>query len=177
LTARLVPSDAASRAALLSLVSNFLLMVVKIAAGLITGSVAVLSDGIDSVQDLFASSITFAGVRYGRRPPDIEHPYGHGRAETLAAGAQGMLIAASGVFIGWQATMRLMEPQSSIDTGLGIVVILASAAVNLFVLGYVAATARRTQSPAIASDARHIVTNVVQAGAIGLALLAVRLTG
>lgn len=171
---RLVPADLASRAAALSLVSNVGLMVLKISVGVITGSVAVLSDGIDSAQDVIASAIAFASVRIGARPPDLAHPYGHGRAETLAAGAQALLIGGGGVFIVARSVMRLIDPPDEIGTDLGLIAMVVAALANFVVVQYVGRVARLTGSPAIASDARHLWTNIVQAGAVlaGLALVA-----
>lgn len=170
-----LPSDPASRAATVSFFSNAALMVLKLTTGIITGSVAVLSDGIDSGQDVIASAIAFASVRYAMRPPDISHPYGHGRAETLAAMLQSMLIGAGGAYIVFRAVRRLIEPPDSIGVDLGLAAMLITAFVNLAVVRYVARVARVTDSPAIRSDARHLVTNVVQAVAIlgGLGLVGI----
>jgi cation diffusion facilitator family transporter len=150
-------------------------MVLKLAVGVITGSVAVLSDGIDSAEDAIAASIAFVSVRYGARPPDIEHPYGHGRAETVAAGLQALLIAAGGAFVVYRAIDRFIDPPESIGTNLGLLTMAIAAAANLIVVQYAGRVARITRSPAIASDARHLWTNIVQAAAVllGLALVAI----
>jgi cation diffusion facilitator family transporter len=173
----IVPRDLAGRAAALSLVANFGLMIMKITVGLISGSVAVLSDGIDSAQDMIAAAIAFASVRLGARPADIEHPYGHGRAETVAAGIQGLLIAGGGVFIVYRAVYRLLEPPDHIDADIGLIAMLIAAGVNLGVGRYAARVAKQTGSPAIASDAKHLITNVVQAGAVLAGLGLVLATG
>jgi cation diffusion facilitator family transporter len=151
-------------------------MALKISAGLITGSVAVLSDGIDSAQDVIASAIAFISVRIGAQPADAGHPYGHGRAETMAAGAQALLIGGGGVFILFRSSQRLIDPPDDIGTDLGLAAMLAAAAVNFAVVQYVGRVARQTGSPAIASDARHLWTNIIQAGAVVLGLGLVALT-
>jgi cation diffusion facilitator family transporter len=173
----MIPSDLASRAAILSLTANLVLMFVKIAAGLITSSVAVLSDGIDSAQDVIASAIAFVSVRVGAAPADRAHPYGHGRAETVAASMQALLIAGGGVFILFSSVSRLIDPPEEIGTTLGLSVMLAAAIVNYGVARYAGRIAEITHSPAIASDARHLMTNIVQAGAVFLGLGLVALTG
>lgn len=170
-------SDLATRAALLSLVSNVCLMVLKLAVGVISGSVAVLSDGIDSAQDVIASGIVFISVRIGRRPPDPQHPYGHGRAETVAAILQATLITAGGAYILYRGIERLISPVEQIDSTLALAAIAVTALVNYVVVLYVGRVARLTHSPAIAADARHLWTNIVQAGAIFAALLLVEVTG
>lgn len=114
LASRVFPRDPAGRAAALSICMNAALMVLKVGVGLATGSVAVLSDGIDSGQDLIAASITLASVRIGARPADAAHPYGHGRAETVAVGIQAVLIGGGGVFIVGRAILRLLDPPDEI---------------------------------------------------------------
>jgi cation diffusion facilitator family transporter len=170
-----MPADLASRAAVLSFVANTGLMVLKLTVGMITGSVAVLSDGIDSGQDVFASAVAFASVRFALRPPDVSHPYGHGRAETLAAMFQSFLITGGAVYIAFRAVQRLTDPPGHIDANVGLLAMLVTAVVNLAVVRYVGRVARVTDSPAIASDARHLWTNVVQAVALlaGLGLVVV----
>jgi cation diffusion facilitator family transporter len=151
-------------------------MVLKLTVGVTSGSVAVLSDGIDSLEDFIASGIALASVRYGARPPDAGHPYGHGRAETIAATIQAFLIAGGGVFILFNAVRRIIDPPTSIDSGVAIVVMLIAAGANLALVQYTSRIARETNSPAIASEARHLMTNVVQAGAVSLGLVVVLIT-
>jgi cation diffusion facilitator family transporter len=169
-------TDLASRAALLSVVSNVGLMVLKIGVGLTSGSIAVLSDGIDSAQDVVASAIVLVSVRIGRRPPDPDHPYGHGRAETIAALLQATLITVAAGYIIYRGVERLISPVEQIDSFLALGAVAATAVVNYLVVIYVAHVARVTNSPAIASDARHLWTNIVQAVAIFVALSLVAVT-
>jgi cation diffusion facilitator family transporter len=173
---RALPADPASRAATLSVLLNSVSMFVKLGAGVLSGSLAVLSDGIDSLEDLIASGIALASVRYGARPPDASHPYGHGRAETVAATVQAVLIGAGGVFILYSSVRRIVDPPESIETGLAIVVMLVMAVANFALVQYTSRVARMTRSPAIASEARHLMTNVVQAVAITLGLVIVFVT-
>ena len=173
----ILPADLASRAAALSLAANFGLMIIKITVGLITGSIAVLSDGIDSAQDMLAAGIVLASVRIGRRPADPEHTFGHGRAETIAAAIQALMIGVGATYIAFSAVSRLTNPPDQIGTDLGLATMLLAALVNLIGVRYVANAARITRSPAIASDARHLWTNVVQAVAVLTGLGLVALTG
>ena len=152
------------------------LVVLKVSVGIAAGSVAVLSDGIDSGQDLVAAIIALASVRFGARPADEGHPYGHGRIETMAASFQAVLIGGGGVFIVASAVYRLVEPPTEIGYDIGLVAMLIAAAANLLLVRYTSRIARETQSPAIASEARHLWTNVVQAGAIMVGLVLVALT-
>jgi cation diffusion facilitator family transporter len=176
IVARVLPTDPASRAATLSVILNAISMVLKLSVGVISGSVAVLSDGIDSLEDFVASGIALASVRYGAKPPDAGHPYGHGGAETIAATIQAMLIGVGGVFILYNSVRRILDPPESIDTGIGIVVMLIAATANFALVQYTSRVARQTNSPAIASEARHLMTNVVQAGAVTVGLVIVLVT-
>lgn len=172
-----ITADLASRAALLSFGSNFALMLLKLVVGWVTGSVAVLSDGIDSAEDVAASAIVFATIRWAAHPPDAEHPYGHGKAESLAAGAQGALIGLGAGLVFWRAIDRLVAGEVEIDLGPAFVAMLVTAAVNGLVLLYVLSAARRTGSVALRADSRHLLTNIAQAGSILIALALVWLTG
>ncbi|HET6689372.1 MAG TPA: cation diffusion facilitator family transporter [Miltoncostaeaceae bacterium] len=161
-------------AALLSVASNATLTVAKLVVGLVTGSVAVLSDAANSAGDLVASGIAFAGVRAAARPADHDHPYGHERSENLAALIEGLLVVAAGGAVAIEATRRLVTGSSglvSLDLAVGVMV--ASALVNVAVSGRLRRVARATGSPAIAADAAHIASDVwTSAGAAtGLAIV------
>ncbi len=170
-------SDIASRAAALSVLSNAALMVLKLTVGLMFGSVAVLSDGIDSGQDLLASGLAFFTVRLALRPADESHPYGHGKAESLAALSQAALIGGGAAFVAIAAVRRAIADDTGIQVAPSLATMGIAASVNLVVAGYSKRAARISGSVAIASDARHLMTNVIQALAIGAALVLVGVTG
>ncbi len=169
--------DLASRAAALSFTSNITLMMLKFVVGFLTGSIAVLSDAVDSAEDTVASSFAFISIRLGSRPADEDHPYGHGKAESMAAAGQALLIAGGGGFIIYQAVNRLIERDVEIDTGPGLIALAMTALVNFAVVQYVGRAARVTGSIALIADTRHLWTNIVQALAVVLALGLVALTG
>ncbi len=170
-------SDLASRAAALSFSSNLTLMILKFVVGILTGSIAILSDAIDSAEDVAASTFTFLSIRLAGQPADEEHPYGHGKAESIAAAGQALLIAGGGAFIIVVAVRRLLERDVEIDTTPGMIALAVTAVVNVAVVLYVGRAARLTGSVALAADTRHLWTNVVQAGAVILALGLVAVTG
>jgi len=169
--------DLGSRAAGLSFSSNFTLMFLKLAVGLSTGSIAILSDALDSAEDTVASSFAFITVRLSARPADVEHPYGHGKAESLAAGGQALLIGGGGVFIMYQAVRRLVVGQGDIVLGPGLAIMGVTAIANLGVVLFVSRAARVTGSLALTSETRHLWTNIAQAVAVFAALAMVGLTG
>jgi len=169
--------DRASRAAVVPVISNATVLVLKLVVGLITGSIAVLSDAVDSAEDIGASSFDLWSVRLSAKPADIEHPYGHGKAEGVAAAAEAILIGAGGLFIFYQALRRLVAGEAEIDVGLGIIAMTITAAVNLGVALYVSRAAKATGSIALAAGTRHLLTNLAQAAAVIIALVLVGLTG
>ena len=97
-----------SGAAALSIASNSLLIALKLAAGAITGSIAILTEAVHSLIDLVASVIAFVSVRKADEPADAEHPYGHEKVENLAAAIEGMLILVGAGIIVYEATHRLV---------------------------------------------------------------------
>jgi cation diffusion facilitator family transporter len=169
--------DIASRAAVLSLGSNALLMALKITIGLLFGSVAVLGDGIDSAEDVIASGIAFFTVRLSLQPADDAHPYGHGKAESLAALSQAALIAGGAVFIAVTAVRRLAIDDTEIVVLPSLIAMGITVTVNFGVMLYAFHAARVSQSVAIAADARHLSTNIVQAATVIAGLALVGITG
>jgi cation diffusion facilitator family transporter len=174
---KLAHIDIASRAAFLSLSSNAVLMVVKLTIGVAFGSIAVLGDGIDSAEDVLASGLAFLSVRLALQPADESHPYGHGKAESLAAMSQATLIAGGAVFIAVTAVRRLVTHDVEIHVVPSLAAMGAAVAVNLAVAAYSFRAARISGSVAIAADARHLLTNVVQAVAVVAGLALVGATG
>jgi len=170
---RFAQLDIARRAALLSFASNAVLMALKLSIGLAFGSIAVLGDGVDSGEDLFASALAFFSVRLALQPADEAHPYGHGKAESLAAMSQAALIGGGAAFIAIAAVRRLITRDVEIGVLPSIITMCVAAGVNLAVAAYSMRAARISGSIAVAADARHLITNVVQAAAViaGLALV------
>ncbi len=170
-------SDLASRAAALSFTSNLTLMILKFVVGVLTGSIAVLSDAVDSAEDVVASTFAFLSIRLGSQPADEEHPYGHGKAESIAAAGQALLIAGGAGFIIARAVQRLIDRDVQIDTTPGLVALAVTAVVNVAVVVYVGRAARLTGSVALRADTRHLWTNVAQAIGVVIALGLVAITG
>ncbi|MCJ7831065.1 MAG: cation diffusion facilitator family transporter [Dehalococcoidia bacterium] len=172
-----LPRDRASRAAVVPVLSNAFVLVLKAVVGLMTGSIAVLSDAMDSLEDVGASLFDLWSVRLSAKPADQEHPYGHGKVEGIAATAEGLLIGGGGVFIFYQAIHRLISGQAEIGVGLGLVAMIVTAFVNLGVVFHIARAAKETGSLVLTAASRHLWTNVAQAIAVITALVLVGLTG
>lgn len=164
-------------AALVSIGSNALLIGVKLAAGLLTGSVAILSDAVQSTADLLASLIAFFSIRKAEEPADESHPYGHARLEDFSAVVEAMLILLGAAVIVFQAVRRLVDPVELESIGIGMVVIALAGAANLLVSTYLSRTARATGSPALAGDAAHLRTDALVSAGVLAGLVLSRATG
>jgi ferrous-iron efflux pump FieF len=147
------------------------LVIVKAWAWRTTGSVALLSSLADSVLDVMASALTVWAVRYSLSPADTEHRFGHGKSEGLAALLQSLIIAASGLFVCFEAIQRLMAPQPIRAPETGLAVIIGATVATLLLVTFQRYVARRTGSVAIHADAMHYRADVVVNIGVGAALL------
>ncbi|HEV2785250.1 MAG TPA: cation diffusion facilitator family transporter [Solirubrobacteraceae bacterium] len=166
-----------TRTAALSIASNAILIALKLAAGAITGSVAILTEAMHSSIDLVASFVAYVSVREADKPADADHPYGHDKIEHLAAAIEAMLIlVGSGVII-YAAVRSLATGPEVHSLGLGIGVIGFSIVANIIVSTVIARRARDTESPALEGDAAHLRTDAATSAAVLLGLVVVQLTG
>jgi len=165
------------RTAALSVASNSGLILLKVIAGTITGSVALLTEAIHSSIDLVASVVAFFSVRKAGEPADESHRYGHERFENLAAAIEGILILVGSAVIAFEAIRRLVGHGHIRTVWLGIVVVACSIVVNLLVSAKISRTARTTNSPALQGDATHLRTDAATSGGVLIALVLVKLTG
>jgi len=165
------------RAASVSVASNTLLVAAKLAAGAITGSIAIVTEAAHSAIDLVASIIALASVRMADDPPDLEHPYGHERFENLAAAIEGMLIVVGAGVIVYAATRKLVVGAAVDHIGVGIGVIAASALINAGVARYLSRRARALGSAALEGDAAHLGTDSLTSVGVLVGLLLVHVTG
>jgi cation diffusion facilitator family transporter len=166
-----------TRAAAVSIASNSCLIVLKVAAGLVTGSVGILSDAVHSLMDLIASLIAWASVRKADEPADASHRYGHEKLEDLAAGAQALLLLFGAAFIAVEAIRRLINGGTVDRIGVGIAVAAAAAAVNLVVSTYLERASRATRSNALRANAADLRTDAIVSLAVLVSLIVVKLTG
>jgi cation diffusion facilitator family transporter len=166
-----------TRAAALSIASNASLIALKIAAGAITGSVAILTEAMHSSIDLIASFVAYFSLREADKPADAEHPYGHAKIENLAAAIEAMLIlVGSGVII-YAAVRSLANGPEVHSLGVGIGVIAISIVANVLVSAKIAREARATDSPALEGDAAHLRTDAATSAAVLVGLVMVQVTG
>ena len=162
-------------AARLSIVSNSVLIALKLVAGAVTGSIAIVTEAVHSSIDLMASIVAYFSIRKAEEPADESHPYGHEKVENLAAALEGVLILVGAGIIVYESSRRLMDPPEVESLGFGIAAIGASVVVNVGVSTYLCRRARQTQSPALEGDAAHLRADAATSVAVlvGLALVAI----
>ena len=166
-----------SRAAAISIASNAALIVLKLVAGAITGSIAIITEAIHSAVDLVASFIAFFSVRQAEEPADASHRYGHEKFENMAAAAEGVLILIGSGVIVFAAVRSLVLGPELHALGFGIAVLAFSTVVNLGVSTWLYRKARETQSAALEGDAAHLRTDAYTSGGVLIGLALVQVTG
>jgi cation diffusion facilitator family transporter len=166
-----------SGAAALSVASNSVLIAIKLAAGAITGSIAIVTEAVHSLIDLVASVVAFVSVRKADEPADAEHPYGHEKVESLAATIEGMLILIGAGIIVYEATHRLVAGAEVERLGVGIAVMGFSVLANLAVSTVLSRQARQHDSPALEGDAAHLRTDALTSLGVLAGLALVQVTG
>jgi cation diffusion facilitator family transporter len=170
--------NAKVKTARLSIMSNTLLIIMKLAVGIISGSVSIISEAIHSSMDLAAAIIAFFSVRVSDTPPDTRHPYGHGKVENISGVIEAILIFAAAVWIIYEAIKKLTGEEIVLESiWIGSVVMLISAIVNIIVSRRLYKVARETKSVALEADALHLKTDVYTSVGVAVGLGLIIITG
>lgn len=149
----------------------------KSAAWLMTGSVGLLSDALESLVNLAGALMALAMLSIAERPADEGHAFGHGKAEYFSSGFEGLLILVAAGAIAMTAVQRLLDPQPLEQLGIGLAVSLAAAIVNLVVGRILLLAGKRQRSIALEADARHLLTDVWTSAGVIVGVGAVAITG
>lgn len=165
-----------SGAVKLSLAVVIGLIVLKVVVAVITGSISISAQAVDSFLDFFAIVVTFFAVRIATLPADEEHPFGHGKMEGIAAIVQAMLILAAGGLIIYSAVQRIITGTTVALTEAGIGVMLVSIIVSVFLSRHLLKVSRATDSIALESIARNIAADVYSAAGVLVAMTAIHFT-
>ena len=163
------------RFAWLSIAAAVTTMGLKAVAYLLTGSVGLLSDALESAVNLIGALMALAMLTIAARPADDNHAYGHSKAEYFSSGVEGTLILLAAASIGTAAIRRLINPQPLEQIGLGLAVSVAAALVNLAVALVLLRAGKRWNSISLEANAHHLLTDVwTSAGVlVGVGLVAV----
>jgi cation diffusion facilitator family transporter len=156
---------------------GILVLALKASAWWLTGSAALYSDALETVVNVAASIIALQALRVAGRPADRDHPFGHAKAEFLAAGLEGALIVAAAGSILQSAWHAFADPQRLHTPILGVALNLAATAINFAWAQLLLRVAARTRSPALAGDARHLLADVATSLGIAAGVALVITTG
>lgn len=157
-------------ASVASVITAGFLIVAKLIAWYLTGSVGLLASLVDSVMDSIASLINLFAIRYSLQPADKQHRFGHGKAEPLAGLAQAAFIAGSAIFLIFHAVDRLRFGHPVEQVGIGIGVMVLAIVLTLVLLGIQRYVIQKTDSTAIRADSLHYLTDLLTNMCILLAL-------
>ena len=165
------------RAAWISLVVGAAIFVGKLATWQLTGSVAVLSDALESTVNIAAAALLVFSVQLAARPADRDHPYGHGKVEFLSAGIEGAMIVVAAVLIAVEAIGQLVRGGAPHDLNLGLLALGGLSACNAALGWYLLRTGRAAHSLALIADGKHVLADVWTSVGVLAGLALVKITG
>jgi cation diffusion facilitator family transporter len=152
------------------------LFLAKLAAYYLTGSVAVLTDALESTVNVIAGFISLYSLRVAAKPRDEDHPYGHGKAEFLSAAVEGALVLMAGLIIIYEAIVGFIHPHQIQSLGKGIYIVAVTAVVNFVVGSYCIAKGKKNGSIALEAGGRHLQTDTWSTTGIILGLVLILYT-
>ncbi len=161
----------------LSIGAALLTGALKFSAYWLTGSVGLFSDAAESLVNLIAALAAFWALTFAAQPPDLEHPFGHSKAEYFSSGLEGGLILVAAIGIAVAAWGRLFQPQPLGQLGLGLLIAVLAAAINGGVALILLRAGRRLRSITLRADAHHLLTDVWTTVGVVLALGLVQVSG
>jgi cation diffusion facilitator family transporter len=164
-----------SGAAKLLLATVLGLFALKVIVGVVTGSISIWAQAVDSSLDIFAVIVTFLTVGYSAKPADREHPFGHGKAEAIAAGIQAVLLLGASAAIAYSAIRRIIDGTGVAYAPAGVAVMLVSTVTSFLLSRHLFKVARTTGSTALEANANNIRSDVYSTGGvlIGLAVVSI----
>ncbi|WP_428655464.1 cation diffusion facilitator family transporter [Runella sp.] len=162
---------------ILSLSLSIVLMVIKFSAYYLTRSNAILSDALESIINVIASSFAFYSIYLSSQPKDLDHPYGHGKIEYFSSGFEGALIIIAGVLIAVEAVQHLLHPLPIQHLDWGLLLILVTVVLNGVVGYYLQKVGKETRSDALIADGKHLMTDSLSSVLILIGLGLLILTG
>ncbi len=161
-----------------AVVGSLVILGVKLMAWWLTKSDAVLSDALESIVNVVASIMTLGAVQVAAKPPDDDHPYGHGRVEFVSAAVEGGMLIAAGAFILIHSVGSLISHSAPIENApWGIVLVVVGGLINLCLAWMMISVGRRTNSAAILADGVHILSDSFTTAAVIAGLIIIHFTG
>lgn len=165
------------RIATLSILVGVIVLALKLLAWWLTGSIALLSDGLESLVNVATAVATLLALRYAARPVDRNHTYGHHKAELLGAAFQGLLIVTAAIVIFQQALAGLQVPPVLVPGGFGLAINAAASGLNAMWGLFLIREGRRLMSPALGADGHHLLSDVLSSAGVLLGAVLAMTTG
>lgn len=163
--------------ALASIAVALAVMGIKYVAYLVTGSVALYSDALESIVNVLTAVAAFVAIRVGEKPADANHPFGHHKAEYLSAVLEGALIIVAALMIIRETVDAILVPRSITEPALGLAINGAASAINAGWAWLLISRGRDWRSPALEADGHHILTDVKTSAGVLIGLLLAAVTG
>lgn len=163
--------------ALLSIVSNSLLIIFKIIVGISMNSVSVISEGIHSSIDLIASFIAFFSIKKANKAEDADHPFGHGKYENISGFAEALLILFAGIIVLYESISKMISGYTIENIYSGVIVMFISSTINLIIALNILKISKKSKSIALEADAMHLLTDALTSLGVFIGLVLLKLTG
>ena len=165
------------QAALLAIIGGVAILGIKLLAYLVSNSVALLSDALESIVNIAASGLMFFSIYVSEKPADDSHNYGHQKIEEISSMLEGVFIIAAALLIVYAAAGRFFESIELLELNLAIGISMLAAALNAGLSWFLARTARKSGSAALEGDAKHLMSDVISSAGVWIGLFIVQLTG
>lgn len=159
-------SSSYTTVSIVSIVVNILLMASKMTAGILFGSAGLVADGVDSLTNIFGAAAVLIGLRVSSRPADVEHPYGHSKAESIAELVVAFIIISSGILIIYESASALFAQRVASELLIGIVVASVSVILAWFLSLYKNRVGMRIKSSALIAESKHSITDAFSSIAV-----------
>jgi len=165
------------KTATLSVISNSVLVILKLVVGIVSGAVSIVSEAAHSAVDLIAAFIAFYAVKKSGKPPDEQHAYGHGKVENLSGAIEAILIVLAALWIVYEAAEKLYQTQAPQMLEYGIGVMIVSIGINWYVSSRLLRVAKMAQSDALEADALHLRSDIWSSIGVLGGLVLIKITG
>jgi cation diffusion facilitator family transporter len=161
----------------ISIAAAILTISLKLIAYLLTNSVGLLSDALESCVNLVAAVVALIMLRLAEKPPDQEHEFGHNKAEYFSSAVEGGLIVLAAFSIIWSAVPRIIHPQPLENVGVGLLVAVGASLINLAASNILVKNGKKYNSITLEADGKHLMTDVLTSGGVLLGIGLIKVTG
>ncbi len=166
-----------NQSATAAVLGGFVVFCLKLAAFFISGSVALLSDALESIVNIIASFMMLISIRISGSPADMDHPYGHQKVENISAFIEGALVIVAALLIAYTAIGRLFNPVTLGSVDIALIISLVATATNGGLSMYLTRSAKAHGSMALEGDAKHLLSDVLSSVGVVIGLFIAQLTG